>query len=59
LLERFQLIIVDQQEIVFAGMENGKWQAMKTMSQPFVKFFIEFFYHDVVLEKITGKYYEQ
>lgn len=58
-LERFKLIIVDQKEVLFAGVENEKWQAMRTMSQPFVKFFTEFFYHDVALTTITGKYFDQ
>ena len=52
-LERYLLLIVDDREILFAGVEQESWQAMKTMSQPFVKFFTEFFYHDVALAKIT------
>ncbi|MBO9129905.1 TrmB family transcriptional regulator [Bacillus sp. 165] len=58
-LERFKLIIVDEKEVLFAGVENDNWQAMRTMSLPFVKFFTEFFYHDVALTTITGKYLEQ
>ncbi len=42
-LERYLLLIVDDREILFAGVEQESWQAMKTMSQPFVKFFTEFF----------------
>ncbi|WP_020062334.1 TrmB family transcriptional regulator [Bacillus sp. 123MFChir2] len=57
-LERFLLIIIDDREILFAGAEQNSWQAMKTMSQPFVKFFIEFFYHDVALAKITEKHHD-
>lgn len=57
-LERFILLIIDDKEIIFAGVEDESWQAMKTMSPPFVKFFTEFFYHDVTLAKITGKHYE-
>ena len=41
-LERYLLLIVDNREILFAGVEQESWQAMKTMSQPFVKFFTEF-----------------
>ncbi|MEJ9114527.1 TrmB family transcriptional regulator [Bacillus paramobilis] len=55
-LERYLLLIVDDREILFAGVEQESWQAMKTMSQPFVKFFTEFFYHDVALAKITEKH---
>ncbi|WP_445492688.1 TrmB family transcriptional regulator [Niallia sp. 03133] len=57
-LERFRLIIIDDQEAMFAGMENDSWQALKTMSKPFVKFFTEFFYHDVALAKINEKHYD-
>ncbi|MFS0782774.1 TrmB family transcriptional regulator [Bacillus sp. 1P06AnD] len=57
-LEPFQLLIIDDREIIFATAEEGSWQAIRTMSQPFVKVFAEFFYHDVVLTKILGKYNE-
>ncbi len=57
-LERFRLFIVDGREIMFAGVENHSWQAIKTKSQPFVKFFTEFFYHDVALAVITEKHYD-
>jgi len=57
-LERYLLLVVDDREILFAGVEQQSWQAMKTMSQPFVKFFIEFFYHDVALAKITQKHHD-
>jgi HTH-type transcriptional regulator, sugar sensing transcriptional regulator len=55
-LEQNRLLIIDDEEILFAGVENNAWQAMKTKSKPFVKFFTEFFYHDVALTKITKKY---
>ncbi|MGD8192146.1 TrmB family transcriptional regulator [Brevibacillus ginsengisoli] len=55
-LERIRLMIIDDEEILFAGVENDSWQAMKTKSKPFVKFFTEFYYHDVALTKITKKY---
>ena len=58
-LEKNRLIIIDEESILFAGVENGSWQAMLTKSKPFVKFFVEFFYHDVVLTKITKKYEDQ
>lgn len=58
-LERSRLIVVDEKEIIFAGVENHQWQAMKTMSQPFVKFFTDFFYHDLALAKVTEKFYSQ
>ncbi|MFC3884569.1 TrmB family transcriptional regulator [Bacillus songklensis] len=59
LLERSRLIVADQKEIIFAVVENNQWQAMKTMSQPFVKFFTDFFYHDLALAKVTEKFYDQ
>ncbi|WP_416825637.1 TrmB family transcriptional regulator [Ectobacillus polymachus] len=55
-LERFRLVAVDETEVLFAGMENQSWQALKTKSRPFIKVFIEFFYHDVALAKITEKH---
>lgn len=57
-LERNRLIIIDDEELLFAGVEDGSWQAMKTKSKPFVKFFTEFYYHDVALTRITRKYEE-
>ncbi|WP_096438304.1 TrmB family transcriptional regulator [Alteribacter populi] len=56
-LERFQLMIIDDQEVIFTGVEDRTWQAMKTMSNPFVKVFTEFFYHDVALTKISEKHH--
>lgn len=57
-LERYLLLITDDREILFAGVEQDSWQAIKTMSQPFVKLFIEFFYHDLALTKITEKHHD-
>lgn len=57
-LEPFQLVIIDNQELIFATAEEDSWQAIRTMSHPFVKFFAEFFYHDIVLTKILEKYKE-
>ncbi|MBH0173672.1 TrmB family transcriptional regulator [Fictibacillus sp. 23RED33] len=57
-LERFRLVVVDETEVIFAGMEGQSWQALKTKSRPFIKVFIEFFYHDVALAKITEKHSE-
>ncbi|USG64198.1 helix-turn-helix domain-containing protein [Brevibacillus ruminantium] len=57
-LERYQLVVVDQEEILLAGEENGAWQAIQTRAQPFVKFFADFFYHDVALASITQKHYD-
>jgi HTH-type transcriptional regulator, sugar sensing transcriptional regulator len=57
-LERFRLVVVDEEEVIFAGLENQSWQAMKTKSRPFIKVFIEFFYHDVALAKINEKHSE-
>jgi HTH-type transcriptional regulator, sugar sensing transcriptional regulator len=55
-LERSRILIVDEQEILFAGIEDSKWQSIRTQSRPLVKFFTEFFYHDVALTQITQKY---
>ncbi|MBY6037167.1 helix-turn-helix domain-containing protein [Fictibacillus nanhaiensis] len=57
-LERFRLVVVDEKEVIFAGMETQSWQALKTKSTPFIKVFVEFFYHDVALAKITEKHSE-
>ncbi|MGN7355822.1 TrmB family transcriptional regulator [Paenibacillus sp. SAF-054] len=57
-LERFRLLIVDDAEVIFAGVEHEEWQAIITRSQPFVRVFTEYFYHDVLLSKITTKYHE-
>ncbi|MGV3466719.1 MAG: TrmB family transcriptional regulator [Heyndrickxia sp.] len=56
MLEKNRLIVIDDEEILFAGMEEDTWQAILTKSKPLVKFFVEFFYHDVALTKITKKY---
>lgn len=55
-LERSRILIIDQQEMLFAGIEDTVWQAIRTRSKPLVKFFTEFFYHDVALTEITRKY---
>ncbi|WP_188455962.1 TrmB family transcriptional regulator [Virgibacillus oceani] len=55
-LERSRILIVDNMEMLFAGIEDEKWQAIRTQSRPLVKFFTEFFYHDVALTEITEKY---
>lgn len=55
-LEKSRILIVDGREMLFAGLENNTWQAIHTLSRPLVKFFAEFFYHDVALTKITHKY---
>lgn len=57
-LERSQLIVVDEHDVIFAGEEHGSWQAIKTSAQPFVKFFADFFYHDVALLRISQKYHD-
>lgn len=55
-LERSRILIIDHQVMIFAGIEQNVWQAIQTESQPLVKFFKEFFYHDVALTEITKKY---
>lgn len=57
-LERSRIIIVDDREMLFAGIEENKWQAIRTQSGPLVKFFTEFFYHDIALTEITQRYQE-
>ena len=57
-LERSRILIVDDSEMIFAGIEEGKWQAIRTKSRPLVKFFTEFFYHDVALTEITQRHRE-
>lgn len=42
-LEPSQLVIVDEQSLLFAGIENETWKAIKTNSQPLVKVFTDFF----------------
>lgn len=58
-LEKSHLIVIDEEDAVFAGIENDQWKAIKTMSQPFVKFFTDFFYHDVALARITERFHDQ
>ncbi|MFG6148109.1 TrmB family transcriptional regulator [Halobacillus sp. B23F22_1] len=55
-LEQYQLVIIDEEEIIFAGVEQELWQGITTKSRPLVKFFTEFFQHDVALTEITKKY---
>ncbi|MGA9290680.1 MAG: helix-turn-helix domain-containing protein [Anaerobacillus sp.] len=55
-LERSRLIIIDNQEVLFAGIEQTSWQAIHTKSRPLVTFFSEFFYHDVALTEITRRF---
>ncbi|SDO23215.1 TrmB family transcriptional regulator [Halobacillus aidingensis] len=57
-LERHKLMIIDHEEILFAGVEGNTFQGIHTLSKPLVKFFTEFFYHDVALTEITKKYEE-
>ncbi|WP_419882529.1 TrmB family transcriptional regulator [Peribacillus sp. B-H-3] len=58
-LEKSHLLVIDQQDAVFAGIEHDQWKAIKTMSQPFVKFFTDFFYHDAALTTITERFHDQ
>ncbi|MCP3028218.1 TrmB family transcriptional regulator [Halobacillus sp. A5] len=55
-LEQYQLIVIDEEDILFAGVEEGNWQGITTKSRPLVKCFIEFFQHDIALTTITKKY---
>ncbi|WP_281658426.1 helix-turn-helix domain-containing protein [Halobacillus sp. Cin3] len=57
-LERHKLLIIDGREVLFAGMERDQFQGVHTLSKPLVKFFTEFFYHDVALLEITKKHHE-
>lgn len=51
-------MLVDGKELIFAGMEDGDWQAIRTQSPPLVTFFLEFFFHDIALTKITQRYHD-
>ncbi|TKD69959.1 TrmB family transcriptional regulator [Pseudalkalibacillus hwajinpoensis] len=55
-LERSRIVIIDKEEVLFAGIEETSWQAIHTKSRPLVTFFTEFFYHDVALTEITQKF---
>ncbi|GAF17005.1 LOW QUALITY PROTEIN: transcriptional regulator, TrmB family [Bacillus sp. JCM 19046] len=57
-LERSRILLVDGKELIFAGMEDGDWQAIRTQSPPLVTFFLEFFFHDIALTKITQRYHD-
>lgn len=58
MLERGRILIVDEIEMLFAGMEEDSWQAIRTQSPPLVKFFTDCFHHDVALTKITQRYHD-
>ncbi|MGN7312447.1 TrmB family transcriptional regulator [Alkalicoccobacillus gibsonii] len=58
LLEPSQLIIIDETEMLFAGVEEHGWQAILTKSPPLVKYFTDSIYHDIALTKITDRYHE-
>ncbi|WP_106769725.1 TrmB family transcriptional regulator [Paenibacillus faecalis] len=58
-LERFILLVIDMKQLLFAGVEQDSWQAIRTQAQPFVKVFAEFFYHDMALTAFTRKYPEE
>ncbi|MET3942402.1 sugar-specific transcriptional regulator TrmB [Paenibacillus sp. PvP094] len=58
-LEPLQLLIVDHAYLLFAGIENDSWKAIKTMSKPIVKAMTDYFYHDIALTQITKKYGDQ
>ncbi|UPK46705.1 TrmB family transcriptional regulator [Paenibacillus pabuli] len=55
-LEPSQLIIVDHEYLLFAGIEHDSWKAIKTTSKPIVKALTDYFYHDVALTQITKKF---
>lgn len=57
-LERSRILLVDGKELIFAGMEESGWQAIRTQSPPLVTFFTEFFFHDIVLTKITQRFHD-
>lgn len=55
-LQRSRIVIIDNEQLLFAGFEDTGWQAIHTSSRPLVTFFTEFFYHDVALTEITRKF---
>lgn len=57
-LERWRLLVVDESRLLLAIFHGGEMKGMMTSSPQFVQFFIDFFYHDVVLTEITNRFYE-
>ena len=57
-LERWRLLIIDEQQILLAIFHGGEMKGMMTSSPQFVQFFIDFFYPDVALAEITTRYYD-
>ncbi len=57
-LERYLLLIVDDREILFAWCRARVMASDENNVTTFVKFFTEFFYHDVALAKITQKHHD-
>ncbi|MBL0385967.1 TrmB family transcriptional regulator [Tumebacillus sp. ITR2] len=57
-LERWRLLIVDEARILLAIFHGGEMKGVMTSSPQFVQFFLDFFYHDVVLTEITNRYYD-
>lgn len=58
-LEKWKLIIIDGNEIIFGGEDDNSTDSIRTNIKPLVNFFTEFFYHDIALTLIVEKYYSQ
>ncbi|BBI30842.1 TrmB family transcriptional regulator [Cohnella abietis] len=55
-LKKFQNIVVDDSEVVFAISKNPAWQSIITKSEQLVDVFRDFFYRDIILTLLSDKY---
>jgi len=55
-LKRFQNIVVDDKEVVFAIAKDPVWHSIITSSEQLVDVFRDFFYRDVILTLLSDKY---
>lgn len=55
-LKKFQNIVVDGSEVVFAVTKGSDWQSIVTKSEQLVDVFRDFFYRDVILTFLEQKY---
>ncbi|RLM13800.1 TrmB family transcriptional regulator [Gibbsiella quercinecans] len=55
-LKKFQNIVVDGAEVVFAITEGADWHSIATQSEQLVDVFRDFFYRDIILTFLEEKY---
>ncbi|WP_256760411.1 TrmB family transcriptional regulator [Cohnella sp. WQ 127256] len=55
-LKKFQNIVVDDTEVVFAIAKHPAWHSIVTKSEQLVDVFRDFFYRDVILTRLSDKY---